>query len=108
MPIFVENFDRWLTEDDDAIHVHQENHNYVLDCKRGPGSYLTWMGYDLRSYDEFSLRTKVRARFANSDSYYGIVWGLTDVNNFYCCLINPRGQYLLSKSIDDHDQHLSV
>lgn len=100
MGMFYENFsnndNNWSIRDDRDIYLNIENDVYVFEHRRSQGWYSVWNHIPIQK-DEFGIICNFRKVLGNETSFYGLIWGLLDINHFYCFAISGNGYFRISK-----------
>jgi hypothetical protein len=109
--IFLDNFSNnangWLVKEETEIFLQVENGGYVIEHRQDSGWWATWRSFPHHTQAALGIQIKIQRILGSSDSYYGIVWGLVDVNNFCYMLVNPKKQFTLGRFIDNKWQPLT-
>ena len=105
---FLDNTNNWNVKDNAEISMQIENGGYVIEHRQETGWWLIARNFGIQSHGELGIQVKIQKILGASDSYYGIVWGAVDINNFYYLLIKPNNQFVIGKYIGSEWNHLTV
>lgn len=105
MTIFSDNFSdnskNWLEKDTDEVSLQVENGGYIIEHRQDSGWWGTWRSFNNHTQNDLGIKIKIQRILGASDSFYGIAWGLVDINNFCYVLVNPKKQFTTGRHIDD-------
>ena len=95
-----ENFDdnsyKWDESDNENVKLKIQSGKYLFQHKKN-GARLTHNNFQINEGDDVKIESTI-LKLNGSDIYgYGIVWGLSNTNNFYSFLISGNGNYMYGK-----------
>jgi hypothetical protein len=97
---FIDNKNKWDEYDTDKVTKKIQNGKYTFQNKMTSSDSLEWISVDMSQNEDFQIESSI-AKGDGTDNYgYGLVWGLTDVNNHYYFRISGNGYYLYGKQAD--------
>ena len=104
---FSDNSKGWLVKDETEIFMNVENGGYVIEHRQDSSWWATWNYFADHTHADLGIQIKIQKILGASDSYFGIVWGLVDINCFSYVLIYSNKQCVVGKKIDDEWHHIT-
>ena len=96
---FQDNRHKWFTQDSAECTFRLEPNYYSIENKRsGSSSWLTWKSVNCYFYNkDFRIHVALEKIEGELNTEYGIVWGLSDTQNFFEFVISDSRYYRVSK-----------
>lgn len=98
---FQENRNLWLEHrDHQTIVMRVRNGQYEIDHKQN-GCRYTWRDSRIEQDHDFDIECKISHYWSvDEKSYYGLAWGIKDVNNLYTLFLSYNGYFKYAKITD--------
>lgn len=98
---FSDNYLQWFEGNDSEMYAEVKNGYYYFQHKEEDGSYFTWNHIDIIAENDFEITTTISHTSGESDYGYGLVWGMSDLDNLYTFNISDNGYYRYGKYVND-------
>ena len=87
--------------------VRDNGDNVVAQLAKNSGNYYNLLVLDKQTYDNFKVSVRIKAIAGEEDQGGGLVWRLSDNNNYYIARLNPLENNLrLYKIVDGSRKQL--
>lgn len=93
---FSDNSGNWGTNDNENILLNIQNGKYFFDHKQLQNAWLSWKTVTINSKRNFRISCNSLWVGGIDNHSYGLVWGLSDVNNYCSFGISANGSYRYS------------
>lgn len=103
---FSGNLSNWLIKDDAEISLQVEKSGYIIEHRQDSGWWATWKSFVTQPNSDLGIQAKIQRILGASNSFYGLIWNLANINNFNYLLINPNNQFIIGRYIDDEWHNL--
>lgn len=102
---FSSNQSNWANIDNQHIQLHLKEGYGLFELKEDGHGWTIWQNMGLRHYPQFRIEATLEKIGGQDDSIYGIVWGLWNVNNYYCFRLIDSGSYSVFREVDGARLH---
>ncbi|MBN2016627.1 MAG: tetratricopeptide repeat protein [Candidatus Cloacimonetes bacterium] len=98
---FSDNSLLWFEGNDNEMYAEVKNGYYYFQHKEEDGSYFVWNHVNLIPENDFEITTTITHTSGVIDYGYGLVWGMSDLENLYTFNISDNGNYRYGKYVND-------
>ncbi|TAE01269.1 MAG: caspase family protein [Bacteroidetes bacterium] len=90
---FADNANNWKIVDNEISYTMMDNGFYVIQRKKETGSsfYTSEAFFDKNS--DYEIESSLRQLNGITNHGFGLVWGMSDTNNFNAFIVNSNGAY---------------
>lgn len=89
---FDNNFLQWMHGDSPEYSAAIEEGLYKIEYKQDLGAWYFWQSIPVHPDTSFFIETKITPFLKTTQSVYGIIWGVRDLNNYNAFLISNKGK----------------
>jgi len=96
---FIDNQHDWVEIDEVAKQFKLEQGQATLELKQDGHGWAVWREVGLQGQQQFTIEATLQKLSGAAGSIYGLVWGLHDLDNYYCFRLIDSGSYSLTRQV---------
>ncbi|WMX14504.1 OmpA family protein [Aureispira sp. CCB-E] len=89
---FDNNFLQWMHGSSSEYSAVVEDGLYKIEYKQNQGAWYFWQSIPVHPDTSFYIESKITPFLKTTQSVYGIIWGVKDLNNYNAFLISNQGK----------------
>lgn len=89
---FDDNFLQWMHGNSPEYSAVIEDGLYKIEYKQDQGAWYFWQSIPVHPDTSFFIESKITPFLKTTQSVYGIIWGVRDLNNYNAFLISNQGK----------------
>lgn len=95
---FANNDNLWAEDNNDIYRFKIKNNATTFEHKRTEGFYMVWIWSYMDVDDPYIIETEITHKSGTDDYGFGLIWGVSDVDNFHTINLSGNGYYRIGKT----------
>ena len=104
---FTDNHQGWILEDNDVRMTQISAGKLRFEHKRSTGGAYSWQNIPIDAAADFTIESSLKHVAGPLNQGYGLVWGMSSVENYFAFEIANTGFYRIAKMVDGNWQEIS-